>query len=58
MVRAKFKVESITSFPGQTAVKIAMRAICDDTTEENRRFSKYTPDGYARLLRRQSACGR
>jgi len=45
MVRAKFKVESVTTFPGQVAVKITMRAICDNSTEENRRFAKYTPSG-------------
>jgi len=45
MVRAKFKVESVTTFPGQAAVKIRMQAICDKSTEENRGFSKYTPSG-------------
>ena len=45
MVRAKFKVASITSFPGQQAKSFKLCAICDDTTEENRKFAKYTPSG-------------
>lgn len=43
-VRAKFKVVAQTHYE-HDLVEIKMSAVCDDTTEENRKFYKYTPSG-------------
>lgn len=43
-VRAKFKLNSKTEYEyGPT--KLHFNAVCQDETEENRRFQKYTPSG-------------
>lgn len=54
MIRAKFQIASITKyFSGafeQPAVQIELTAICDSSTEENRKFAKYTPSGKITIL--------
>lgn len=42
-VRAKFRVE--TQLIYDTGAEITMKAISDDFTEENRKFTQYTPNG-------------
>lgn len=47
-VRAKFRVDSVVSYEGE-AKTVNLRAINDNSTEENRRFTKYTPYGKAEV---------
>ena len=44
MIRAKFQVEFVTDY-GNGNCAIHLKAICDSVTEENARFTKYTPSG-------------
>lgn len=48
MVRAKFKVTSITNYewPGQT---VRLQPVYDTTIEEDRRYAKATPSGQIEL---------
>jgi hypothetical protein len=46
MVRGKFKLESITRVSwSPTAQVFKFNAVCDNSTEENKRYAKYTPSG-------------
>lgn len=46
MVRAKFKLESITSHSGSPGAQtFNFTAQCADHIEENKRYHKYTPNG-------------
>lgn len=44
MVRAKFQMNSLTTYSG-TYKTVTFTAVSDTTTEENKRFTKYTPSG-------------
>lgn len=44
MVRAKVTLKSITDY-GNDYNGFVFEAVCDDSTEENKKFSKYTPSG-------------
>ena len=46
MTRAKMRLDYITNMFGTDNRIIRFTGVCDDSTEENRRFSKYTPSGY------------
>jgi len=48
-MRAKFIVSSLMQC-GEGAWSVIMSPICDDTTEENKRFTKYTPSGKLEML--------
>lgn len=45
MVRGKFTLASITSHSWGTAQTFVFNAVHDTTTEENKKFAKYTPSG-------------
>lgn len=50
MVRAKFVVEKIITHRSHNGVEVFLSAVMDNTTEENRRFAKYTPSGELRMV--------
>lgn len=52
MVRGKFILQSITkhSCNYSTAQTFEFGAVCDNSTEENKKFAKYTPSGTLRMI--------
>jgi hypothetical protein len=50
MVRGKFKLDSITRVSwSPTAQVFKFNAVCDNSTEENKRYAKYTPSGFLEM---------
>jgi len=49
MVRAKFRVASITLY-SETSRQVKLSAVTADDVEENRRFHKYTPSGTIEMM--------
>lgn len=51
MVRAKFRLTKITHVDWNKEVRVfEFSAVSDSKTEENKRFTKYTPDGYLKMM--------
>lgn len=45
-VRGKFRLSEITHLEyNETAKRLLFNAVCNDSTEENAKFHKYTPSG-------------
>jgi hypothetical protein len=49
IVRAKVQLSSVTSYQG-TAKTYTFNPVHDESTEENKRFTKYTPSGELKML--------
>lgn len=47
-VRAKFQLNSITNY-SYGGKRLRFEAVCDNSTEENRRFNKATPSGHMEM---------
>lgn len=49
MIRAKFKLSSVTNFPGTTQQRFHFDAVYDASIPENASFTKYTPSGHMEM---------
>jgi len=45
MVRAKFRLSSVTTYSDTSSKKLIFTAISDSSIPENAAFTKYTPNG-------------